>query len=423
MNGLRPLITLWRNDPAGTYQTWFLWSDRLRNFGAIKRGLAGVVRDIKRDTFGNLYRGSTLEPVVKSIAEQKQIFKGADHAFLWKPKLRIPDIYESRENQQAFGTFLDTCCNCSEEQHVLAAIRKLDQQKIKGLGPAVANLLYFVHPTIAPPCNTAIIKGFNKLFGAKVKLGSWSEYLAMREGILRLNQQYRSLFSNDLGAVAGLLFDIASGRYDSQLSSPSAIDSEAWMADVARLREAAAHNAAQEEDARVQHTHSDIQGKLRDLGLALGYDVWIASNDRSRTFLNGSLGDGCLGSLPTSLEAIAAGEAVRLIDVLWLEKSDRAPVAAFEVEHSTSIYSGVVRMLDLALGFKESRCSIGLFLVAPDSRAEEVQAQLRRPAFREAHSGSFFFIPYGSLTKNIEAMSRFGQGLKAVEAIAHRLNT
>jgi type II restriction enzyme len=422
MNDFRPLISLWRNDPGGTYQTWFLWKDRIRNFGSIKRGLTGVVRDIKADTFGNLYKGSTLEPVVKSIAEHKQIFKGADHAFLWKPKLRIPDIYESRDNQQAFGFFLDTCCSCSEEHHVLAAIKKLDQQKIKGLGPAVANLLYFVHPTIAPPCNTAIVKGFNKLFGAKVKLGSWSEYLAMREGILRLNEQHRSLFSNDLGAVAGLLFDIAGGRYDSHLSSPSDIDSVEWKADVARLREAATQSAVQEEDARIEHTHSDIQGKLRNLGHALGYDVWIASNDRSRSFLNGSLGDGCLTSLPPALESITGGETIRLIDVLWLEKGNRAPVAAFEVEHSTSIYSGVVRMLDLALGFKESACPIGLFLVAPDSRQEEVHAQLRRPAFRDARGASFFFIPYGSLGKNLEAMSKFGQGLKAVEAIAQRLN-
>jgi hypothetical protein len=48
---LRRLIERWRNDPSGTYQ------------------------------FGNLFRGSSLETVVASIAEQRQIFKGADHAF------------------------------------------------------------------------------------------------------------------------------------------------------------------------------------------------------------------------------------------------------------------------------------------------------------------------------------------------------
>lgn len=53
-----------------------------------------MVAEIEVDTFGNVYKGSSLETVVKSITEQRQIFRGADHAFLWKPKLRIPDIYE-----------------------------------------------------------------------------------------------------------------------------------------------------------------------------------------------------------------------------------------------------------------------------------------------------------------------------------------
>ncbi len=171
---------------------------RLRNFGAIRRGLTEVVREVEAGTFGKLYKGSALEPVVKSVAEQRQIFKGADHAFLWKPKLRTPDIYEDADNQRAFGMFLDTCCNCSQEQHMLAAIHRLDQKKIKGLGPAAANLLYFVHPTMAPPSNSAIVKGFNAIVGAKVKLGSWSEYLAMRERILSINEENRALLSNDL---------------------------------------------------------------------------------------------------------------------------------------------------------------------------------------------------------------------------------
>ena len=107
MNGdrMRQLIERWRDDPDGTYRSWFLWEERLKNFRSIRRGLAQVVAEIAEGTFGNVYKGSSLETVICSIAEQRQIFKGADHAFLWKPKLRIPDIYESAENQRAFGRF------------------------------------------------------------------------------------------------------------------------------------------------------------------------------------------------------------------------------------------------------------------------------------------------------------------------------
>ena len=92
---IQALLHRWRADPGGTYQSWFLWERRLKHFRSIRRGLQAVVEEIDAGTFGTAYRGSSLETVVHSIAEQRQIFKGADHAFLWKPKLRIPDIYEN----------------------------------------------------------------------------------------------------------------------------------------------------------------------------------------------------------------------------------------------------------------------------------------------------------------------------------------
>ena len=233
------LVRHWREDPGASYQTWFLWEERIKNFRSIRRGIQAVIDEIRADTFGNAYRGSSLETVVASIAEQRQVFKGADHAFLWKPKLRIPDIYEDRSNQLVFGRFLDTCLCCNAEAQVLAAIRTLDQSRIKGLGPAAANLLYFLHPTVAPPFNTAIVKGFNGLMGANVKLGKWDEYLAMRQGILALNAAHRTLLSNDLGAVAGFLFDVGSGRYPlPERDATAAL--ERWREDLERVRAEAA---------------------------------------------------------------------------------------------------------------------------------------------------------------------------------------
>lgn len=418
---LSPLISRWRDDPGSTYRTWFLWEERLKNFRSIRRGLAQVVAEIDDGTFGNVYKGSSLETIVGSIAEQRQIFKGADHAFLWKPKLRIPDIYESRENQIAFGRFLHTCACCSEERDVLEAIRVLDRRHIKGLGPAAANLLYFLHPTVVPPFNTAIVKGYNALVGANVKLGKWNDYLAMREGIIRLNVQYRDLLSNDLGAFAGLLFDIGTGRYQAPPRDDVPAHRAAWEADLACVREADAKARNLLEAGREgDRTHTEVQGWLRDLGLALGFDVHIAANDRNRPLAGGRLGDRCCAELPAPLAALAGADAIRLIDVLWIERGPERVAAAFEVEHTTSIYSGIVRMLDLALGSAEPLVG-GLFLVAPDRRESDVRAQLQRPAFRRVSDLQVRYLPYSELERNREAMGRFGQGLKAVEAIARSL--
>ena len=418
---MRTLIARWRDDPGATYRSWFLWEERLKNFRSIRRGLMTVVEEIAAGTFGNTYRGSSLEVVVKSIAEQRQIFKGADHAFLWKPKLRIPDIYENPENQRAFGRFLDTCVCCQGESEVLRAIQNLDRQSIKGLGPAAANLLYFLHPTIVPPFNTAIVKGYNQLTGAGVKLGSWQDYLAMRSGILRLNEEHRDLLSNDLGAVGGLLFDVGSGRYAAPPRTDDASARAAWEQDLLRVREEGAKQrkamAASQADDR---THTEVQGWLRDLGRALGFEVWVAANDRGRALGKGSLGDGCLDDLPAALRTAPGIDAIRLIDVLWLEKGGEHVVAAFEVEHTTSIYSGIVRLLDLALG-APGNATRALFLVAPDDREEDVRAQLRRPAFHRVGDLHVRYLPYGELERHREAMARFGHGLKAIEAVARDL--
>ncbi len=419
-DALRLMLARFRDDAGSTYRTWFLWEERLKNFRSIRRGLAEVVEEIEAGTFGNVYKGSSLETVVGSIAEQRQIFKGADHAFLWKPKLRIPDIYENRDNQLAFGRFLNTCRCCTEETAVVAAIRTLTAKNIKGLGPAAANLLYFLHPTIIPPFNTAIVNGYNALVGAKVKLGSWDEFLAMRDGILRINRDHRDLLSNDLGAIGGFLFDIGSGRYAAPPRADDATQLDAWRADLARVRDETkkeAHASARARDG--DRTHTEVQGWLRDLGRALGFEVFIATNDRRRSYGGGMLGDSCLGELPPAIAAEDGADAIRLVDVLWLR--DKAIVAAFEVEHTTSIYSGIVRLLDLALGAPPD-ATRELFLVAPDAREDEVRAQIQRPAFRRVADLRVRYLPYGELERNREAMARFGQGLKAVEAVSRALS-
>ena len=419
---VRRVITRWRDDPSATYRSWFLWDERLKNFRSIRRGIGQVVKDIEHGTFGVTYRGSTLETVVHSVAEQRQIFKGADHAFLWKPKLRIPDIYEHPENQRAFGRLLDACSCCDTAEEIIGHIHAIDSLKIKGLGPAVANLLYFLHPTLVPPFNTAIVKGYNALTGANVKLGSWEHFLAMRTGVLDLNDRHRDVLSNDLGAIGGLMFDVGSGRYPAPPLEGGGAELANWTARLeAAKEEARSLSKAAMAQGESERTHSEIQAWLRDLGFALGYDVWIASNDRGRSFNGTALGHGCLERLPDTVAASRGADSIRLIDVLWFSKDAAQVIAAFEVEHSTSIYSGIVRMLDLALSGDDLHAAAGLFLVAPDAREADVRAQLRRPAFSRVADLDISYLPYGELEKNREAIARFGSGLKGITAISSKL--
>lgn len=73
----------------------------------------------------------------------------------------------------------------------------------------------------------------------------------------------------------------------------------------------------------------------------------------------------------------ATNRTVELIDVLWLRGN--AIVAAFEIESTTSIYSGLLRMADLLA--MQPNVTIPLYLVAPDERPNKVLSEVNRPTF------------------------------------------
>src|SRR5262249_31723253 len=70
-------------------------------------------------------------------------------------------------------------------------------------------------------------------------------------------------------------------------------------------------------------------------------------------------------------------QTIEHIDVLWLSGS--AIVAAFEIESTTSIYSGLLRMSDLVS--MQPNLNIALYLVAPDERRTRVLEEVNRPTF------------------------------------------
>ena len=154
----------------------------------------------------------------------------------------------------------------------------------------------------------------------------------------------------------------------------------------------------------------------------MGYDVWIANNDKNRSYLGTRLSDGCLARLPEEIRCASAADTVALIDILWISKQSDKIVAAFEVEHSTSIYSGIVRILDLALGVPEHD-GAAFFLVAPDGREQDVRAQFGRPAFSRVSELDVRYLGYGPLKLHKDSIARFGSGLKGIVAISARLST
>ena len=410
------LVDRYKADPESVYNTWFVGAEeRLKAFRAIRRGVRNTIDSIADGSFGSDFKGSPLEVVLTAITEQKQVFAGAAHPFYWKPKLRIPDIYENQVNKRRFGAFLEACFASTREDQILKEISLLATPAIKGLGPAVANILYFLHPTFVAPFNTAIVNGYNILFEEKMKLGSWESYLAMREGIVSVNArpEIRNRLSKDLGAFGGLLFEIGSGRLLVSGNVEAVFELEKEKAKKAALRR---HKQVVDE-GREESEHTRIQHVLIRIGRALGLDVFVARNDRHLSCDGESFAMLTIPKLPPRDWPREVADTVSLIDVIWLRPDTGELVSAFEVEKSTSIYSGILRLEDLARSIPDCNCD--LYIVAPDRRKKEVMAQLQRPAFRDDLADiSLGFISFGDLCEHCDGICKFGEDHTILRKIA-----
>lgn len=128
------------------------------------------------------------------------------------------------------------------------------------------------------------------------------------------------------------------------------------------------------DEARSAHR---MQATLARIGEATGHQIWIPANDRSRVQAHWDPETGTLlSSLPLSYDE-ATIKTVEQIDVLWIR--GRSIRRAFEVEHTTAIYSGLLRMADLLA--LQGNMQIALHIVAPLERRTSVLNQINRPVF------------------------------------------
>lgn len=401
MSSLIQIIQEYKNDAQSVYNTWFIDNDqRLKAFRTIRRGVLQVINDIKYRTFPNDFKGSSLELVMNCIAEQKQLFVGVAHPFYWKPKLRIPDIYENQENKAAFGLFLENCTNAKTSEQILKEIVVLDDLKIKGLCPAVASILYCLHSTLLPPFNTVILNGFNLLFSDKKKLGSWSEYLKIREVLVEMNSKYKSELSNDLGAITGLCFEVGSQKM--------LIGADEYLSEVERVRfEESIEKRKKEiqDEKSEENLHTKMQYHLLKIGLSLGFDVTPAINDKNKSFNGNGFSFISIDQFPDLPADKNTQNTIKLIDVLWFQKNTNSIIGAFEIEKSTSIYSGILRLSDLHFSIGDG--DEVFYIIIPDSREKDVVAQLSRPAIKNSKI-SIKYILFSELRNNCDAICKFG---------------
>jgi hypothetical protein len=151
--------------------------------------------------------------------------------------------------------------------------------------------------------------------------------------------------------------------------------------------------------------HLRMQWLLLKMGRQAGEKVWAPRGDQARISSGFNFVD-FEDTFAAGLDAQV--KYVENIDVVW--KEEFRIDAAFEIENSTAIYSGLLRLADLTMVAPNT--VYPLFIVAPGERRNQVRQQLTRPSFKHLHLGKK--VRYLSYERVAEVDEFFGEESKGL---------
>jgi hypothetical protein len=158
------------------------------------------------------------------------------------------------------------------------------------------------------------------------------------------------------------------------------------------------HQRREESEPEVTVRESiQVQALIAGIGDRMGLSIWLPRADRGAVLTElKTRPDNLLDRLPLNYDDTTL-RTIEQIDVIWLR--GRSIVRAFEVEHTTSVYSGILRMADLLA--LQPNMDIRLHIVAPVAKREKVFSEIRRPVFSLLEKGpladSCTYLSYDSL--------------------------
>jgi len=127
-------------------------------------------------------------------------------------------------------------------------------------------------------------------------------------------------------------------------------------------------------------SHSQIQTLIGSIGKTKGFDIWIPKVDQNKLDWNLTSKFECINHLQARFENI--NHIIKEIDIIWIKRGTNNPQAMFEVEHSTPIYSGLLRFNDFYL--IETNQKPRFNIVSNDIRRSLFLKQINRPTFKSS---------------------------------------
>ena len=160
---------------------------------------------------------------------------------------------------------------------------------------------------------------------------------------------------------------------------------------IKRAVTAAAEIREEDEDAAElagYRKHLRVQHQLADWGMNNGFRVHVAANDKGkiRERIKGILDD-----VPR-FHTEDVLDIARRIDVLFFDDRRNVLTHAFEVEHTPVIYSGLLRLNDIAESYPVG--GVQFIVVSDESNNERFDNELLRPSFSRLRENGCRFVTY-----------------------------
>ncbi|HXX15911.1 MAG TPA: hypothetical protein VEJ47_13495 [Candidatus Eremiobacteraceae bacterium] len=128
-----------------------------------------------------------------------------------------------------------------------------------------------------------------------------------------------------------------------------------------------------------EFSHARVQTLLAEIGQLKGYDVFVPASDVGKIQWSKPDRFRIRGNVPFEIKDI--GPLLSEIDVVWVTPACDSIEGAFEVEHTTTIYSALLRFNDVLL--TDSRIT-RFSVVSEEGRRSLFARQLFRPTFRRS---------------------------------------
>ncbi len=128
------------------------------------------------------------------------------------------------------------------------------------------------------------------------------------------------------------------------------------------------------ESLELVEPHWDIIAVLADLGNILGYDTYVADPSKNSPMLNKTLGEiATLEGVPPFTHQRYL-DTVRNVDILWFY--EEFPTYGFEVEHSTGVTPGLLRLYQIRQ-FSNTK----FFIIAPENVRSRFETEVSKDPF------------------------------------------